>query len=352
LSTQLSMADAWPAMDDCAREVRLLVGVVADSSRATRDRLVASMAACDAASLPGQSMHWAVAVLDDGRESVWRETAATVATSRFQRVQLLAVLPRGDTARMAKHVHRERLLNATHAGGIASLRSPYDGIWMLDADVALAGADLQALLRRWSCGGSCGEWARAAPLIAQPTIRPSTQLWALNHAHWNGSRLRAVHTRFIEQQAPLFDAPFLLWLHRQPLVRSIIRLQHTLGTSWGMDAVWCAAAAAHPLAQRSRGARRRVPCAVLTVPVVHEDARLVSHALEERQGMRLLRAAKLIPSRCSNVSCATHPWFFLPGGHLKALARRNPSLLGGWVSSGCLDGGALAASAVRARAWV
>ena len=330
-------------MTDCMGAIRVLFGVVADSSRATRDRLVASVHAVEASSAAGWALDWAVLAYDND-VGAWQATSAAITAARLERVRLTAVLGRGDHHARAVHVHRDRLLNYS-----VSHRGAYDVVWFLDGDISLHRLDLHALLRRWRCARRCGDLPSGPALITQPTIEPATQLWGLNHVYWNQSELVTVHTRWVEQQAPIFDGVFLTWLHRQPLVREILRLQDVHGTSWGMDAVWCSAARTYAASEPA--ARGRMPCAVQTLPVLHEDAGGMPHKEVARGGMRLLRDAGLIAQVCTNESCAVHPWFYLPDARFKMHSRYNSALRAGWVTSGCLAGEAHANSAVRARRW-
>ena len=323
--------------------LRVLFGMVADSSRATRQRLLASAHAVEATSVAGWALDWAVLAYDDNLDA-WQATSASFAAARFERVRLTSVLGRGAHHARAVHVHRDRLLNYS-----LSHRGSYDVVWFMDGDISLHRLDLHALFRRWRCARRCGSLPNGPALITQPTIEPATQLWGLNHEYWNQSELVTVHTRWIEQQAPIFDGPFLEWLHRQPLVRSILGLQDVHGTSWGMDAIWCSAASAYVASEPA--ASGRVPCALQTIPVVHEDAGGMPHKEVAKGGMRLLRDAGLIAASCTNASCTVHRWFYLPDGRLKMLARYNPVLRAGWVTSGCLAGETHANSAVRARKW-
>ena len=327
---------------DCSTaRLRLLIGMVADSRKATRDRLLTSMRACDATSGSGWKLDWTVVAYDDNT-AAWQTVIA--AAQRFAHVRLTAVLGRGNHSTRAVHVHRKRILDLSLLKG-----AQYDFIWFLDGDISLAHVNLAGFMHRLLCPDPCGRLPSGPPLVAQPTIEPATQLWGLNHAYWNESLLLSVRTRFVEQQAPLFDGRFLRWLYDQPVVRRILDLQDLHGTSWGMDAIWCGAASAYATTEHRRS---RVPCAVLVQPVHHDHATHdMPHDLVAKGGLRLLREARLIPNRCTNESCQVHPWFYLPGADFKKLARYNRALKAGWVGSGCLTGRLHADSAVRARKW-
>ena len=71
--------------------------------------------------------------------------------------------------------------------------------------------------------------------------------------------------------------------------------------------------------------------------------------IERAMGMRLLREARLLPPVCNQSKCELHPWFYLPGGHLRHHALYNHSLRAGWVGGGCLANNQYAKVAVRAR---
>ena len=132
-------------MPDCMKGLRVLFGVVADSSRATQMRFLASVYAVEATSIAGWTLDWAVLAYDDD-VLAWQGTQAALKAAHLERARLINVLDRAGHHVRAKHVHQETLLNYS-----ISYRGSYDVVWFLDGDISLSRLDLQALLRRWRC---------------------------------------------------------------------------------------------------------------------------------------------------------------------------------------------------------
>ena len=83
---------------------------------------------------------------------------------------------------------------------------------------------------------------------------------------------RALQVGFVEGQAALLDAHFLSWLFEQPLIERIVSAQLSHGSEAGPDAVWCGAAAEWWALRRDTAAFRP-GCAVVPVPIWHDDTR-------------------------------------------------------------------------------
>ena len=163
---------------------------------------------------------------------------------------------------------------------------------MPDADIAFTSDGVSALLLRWSCAFDAGP-----PLVAQPAMHGdvgrtgrSQAFWHLNYGReWQPfGRIAevgayAMHTAYVEQQAPLLDAPFFDWFV-ETIGRPLAAMQQAHGTDIGTDELWCRAASlyAHqqleierrqPQQQQGRprpaAAGERASCAVIPVPFRH-----------------------------------------------------------------------------------
>lgn len=102
----------------------------------------------------------------------------------------------------------------------------YQYVWTFDGDISISSMDIDRLFHnlRSSLGGPI--------LVAQPLIFDNTQVYEyLNYDSWNKETYRdviAAETRFIEIQAPIFDAKYLTWYLRN-IVSSVLWAVHILG---------------------------------------------------------------------------------------------------------------------------
>jgi hypothetical protein len=111
----------------------------------------------------------------------------------------------------------------------------YEYVWVLDNDIDIAGYNTSQLLRNIHCS------FRHKPLIAQPLIHESTQLYKyLNYNTWRNrnSNILAVEMRFIEKQTPIFRGIFLEWF--LTYIGGLLLLPvHVLGVDYGIDQLYC-----------------------------------------------------------------------------------------------------------------
>ena len=162
---------------------------------------------------------------------------------------------------------------------LAPLLSDYKRVWLLDADISLKDFEMEKFLGHLDC-------LTPPPLVAQPVVVGSSQSFpVLNLDWWNDEatskspggfkfdRERGPVTtfrwRYVEQQVPIFDASFFHAFLRG-VVSPLSGAYRALGdTDWGLDDVWCAAAAAFA------GGKDVLPCAViLATPVQHLGTRV------------------------------------------------------------------------------
>ena len=282
---------------------QLLVGIVADSRTATRQRVMRNMALFSALRSDGIVADFGI-IAYDNQASAWqdvRDFASSVAT----RVLLLEDGQRSATFHPKLQYQRRfaRLLDG----------SSHQAIFLLDSDMTFQDtSSVQAFLHHWACA-----WAKP-PLVAQPVLGDNTSwTWLDRMSHWQnpehfdspsarvrrqhlahdthaGAAMRApaaVETRFVQQQATLLDADFFRDFARA--TREFSRMQDEWGTDHGTDTLWCALAA-RALHGRS-GSARRPGCAVIITPIEHDDSRTINNnrtAFHER-GARFIQKVLL-----------------------------------------------------------
>ena len=268
----------------------------------------------------------------------------------------------GHGQQRAKLHHRARLIQQVWHRALNGA-AEYDLIWLLDEDISFRSFDLAGFLLRWMCAfGPAGP-----PVIAQPTLREGDrfgQAWPLSDdtyrrcltgelgARYGGEEacfLRhtlALRSDWIEQWAPLMDARFVAWFLKQETTRRVVEAQLRWNSDFGADEVWCGAAAewldvSRPavnkwggsshrtrdrlVLEKAEGSRpqtpeRRVPCAVVTLPIVHDDTRTQgnSNAAQARimDGFKTLHHAGLRwpqslinMGKCRGRNCTPHRWW-------------------------------------------
>ena len=135
---------------------------------------------------------------------------------------------------------------------------PYDYVWLVDEHMSFHFAfSYPEFWRRHQ-----EEFPQGPPLVAQPTIRQNTQFWPLlTNAEVYPCETRAAVTTYVEQQVPIFDAKFWLWL--VPRMDSLKLRQVELANDWVTDHVWCRAAEVYN--------KSRTACAVITTPINTAD---------------------------------------------------------------------------------
>eukprot|EP00597_Dinobryon_sp_UTEXLB2267_P009488 CAMPEP_0170094782 /NCGR_PEP_ID=MMETSP0019_2-20121128/27504_1 /TAXON_ID=98059 /ORGANISM="Dinobryon sp., Strain UTEXLB2267" /LENGTH=251 /DNA_ID=CAMNT_0010316265 /DNA_START=387 /DNA_END=1142 /DNA_ORIENTATION=- len=137
-------------------------------------------------------------------------------------------------------------------------------VFLLDEDISLRDLDLQALLRTWACAF----WPQQPPLIVQPLIAESTQLFDyVTVQPWSTGRLSKVvasASGWVEQQAPLLNAEFFAWFVRRVLVHTR-STAFRFGADWSADKTWCGAARNYSVLVLN-WSLDSVPCALITAP--------------------------------------------------------------------------------------
>ena len=159
--------------------------------------------------------------------------------------------------------------------------STYQAVWFLDEDLELDSLNTSAFLDRWLCAFPGGP-----PLVAQPTITPSTQaFWPLNHKTWHGHAAKmplATTVHFVEQQSPIFDAEFWVWF-MDMFGSAIASIMDYASGNAGADVIWCGAALSYRTLSMPDGAlpqkNERPACAVIMEPIFHNDTNSIKKSI-------------------------------------------------------------------------
>lgn len=150
-----------------------------------------------------------------------------------------------------------------------------DFVWIPDADISFRAFNVRNF---WAAHHAAGR-----PMIAQPTIIPSTQFvpFCFNKNQWDHCKpappeLSYVRVTYVEQQAPVFDARFFRWL--MPRLADLADEQRKTGASWGHCSIWCGAALAYltDVIQKPY----RVPCAVIFEEIDHRNMHSINKTLD------------------------------------------------------------------------
>eukprot|EP00316_Scyphosphaera_apsteinii_P008735 CAMPEP_0119300244 /NCGR_PEP_ID=MMETSP1333-20130426/2218_1 /TAXON_ID=418940 /ORGANISM="Scyphosphaera apsteinii, Strain RCC1455" /LENGTH=476 /DNA_ID=CAMNT_0007301949 /DNA_START=408 /DNA_END=1839 /DNA_ORIENTATION=+ len=195
--------------------------------------------------------------------------------------------------------------------------SRHSTVWLLDADISLAGFNLSHFLcvrqhaaLRWQ--GGCLSLDQSVPLppppvIVQPTILQSTQYyWPFNWRRWNTgeqgwmSPALAAPTPYIEQQAPLLDAAFFFWWigRLANASRPLWKMQVTYGTDWGADYQWCSAAEQYAQLRCKGGETAecgRQSCLIIGLPINHNASYSIRKVLMKGDYQHYLAATGRVP---------------------------------------------------------
>ena len=161
------MEDSQMAFSSHPPRSAILVGVVADSKSATRQRAIRNLEALASARW---ILDWGVVAYDD-KGSTWAEVAAKakmVGTSLWVQNGAMS----SHRKFIGKHVYLWRFVRA------ATRRHKY--LWQIDADISFANFDMQRFFSIWMCAFKGGP-----PTIAQPVVRQSAQhFWPSNLDWW------------------------------------------------------------------------------------------------------------------------------------------------------------------------
>jgi len=198
-------------------------------------------------------------------------------------------------ASLEKRFHPKQYLQALHLrrNGLAAR---HRFLWFLDEDIEIntKGFDLGDFFRRFACG-----FIEGTPLIAQAQISPDTQAFhVMNHAtffreahKFFGADARIpliTQSEYVEYQIPLVDAKF--WLFFMDMIgATAAALDDIQETDWGIDALWCGAAAYYAERQMSGRRADRRPCALITLPLRHNQSSTIAHSSQLINGGHAVR---------------------------------------------------------------
>jgi len=233
-----------------ARIPKTLVLVAASSNLTVRKRLVQNMMA-------QPHLDWGV-VLYDGHISEWSDVVKLF--EQRGRKLLLRQGSMPDNQTIDNHTFIPKLWVQQQ---VVDWLPGYAYVWLSDEDINFRYFNYAEFWRVHSTSFPDGP-----PLVAQPTIEPSTQYASLlnNHEQWPKTTVGAV-TTYVEQQTPILDAQFWKWLVTTPQMEALRHKQVELGVDWVTDHVWCPAAYEW-IANRSVS---RTACGMITVPIDHDD---------------------------------------------------------------------------------
>lgn len=243
--------------------VRLLLGLVVSWTWTSRMMVVENMLALDTHDFITQS--WLLAVYDsndnDYVSNLWKyeRRLARLLNVSFQ---VYAAEPKGLTCPFCPKLQFQLKF--------AEAASAVDYVWLPDVDMSFRDFDARGF---WQAHGAAGH-----PLIAQPTITPSTQevQFCVNHDQWSHCRPAPpersyVRITYVEQQAPVFEARFFKWV--MPRFADLAQLQQRTGGSWGHCNVWCGAALAYNSFVHEPD---RVACALILHDLYHRDTHAIN----------------------------------------------------------------------------
>ena len=254
-----------PAKGVLSDLVPLLSIVAADSSAATQIRVLGNMASF--AAVPWMLADWAIVLVDAG-EAEWEE-AKHLSRGIRSRLGVCNGLPPDDGAFHPKLYLQANLLDVL-------LRRAYAAVFLLDADIAWPRLSALDFFARWRC-----DFGERPPLVAQGLVRGvRVRWWPMSYDAWAAAwarnatlrSVRGVRVGFLEQQALLVDARFLLWfMHNGGL--ELTRMQEAWHNDYGLNSILCGAADAH----RARFAHgRSASCVLITVPYEHISTQMIA----------------------------------------------------------------------------
>ncbi len=223
----------------------------------------------------GASASWAVVLYDRSSASQWvaAERAAEHAGTKL--VVRTGSLPASPAKTMNGKPFYPKMLFWLQA---MDLIAQHNFVWLADEDISFRNFAVEAYWHRLNAAFG----KRGPPVISQPPIAAAATLdfgdprgkWVefLNTAEfWAGSGVVAAETSYVEQQAALVDAKF--FVRERAAWEALAHAQHDLGSDFALDSLWCGAATLF--------APTRVACAVVTIPIGHDDTRALNWSRDE-----------------------------------------------------------------------
>lgn len=333
--TQHSPPDAEATLRP--QSLRVLFVIVADAANATRALAISNLGALS--ELRELAAEWVVVSHDD-RCALWQ--ADVGAAAELLRVPFSCVeWPRAAPLAPGLDPYRPKLPLQLHAldpylkpSGLRQQPriDAFDAVWLPDADIALTQEGLSNFFVRWACAFRAGP-----PLVAQPALHGdkgrterSQNFWVFNYAReWqpegrvSAVGALAVHTYYVEQQAPIFDPGFLQWFVGG-VGRRLAAMQLAAGADLATDQLWCRAAGRYAqLAVVNHQKRAAIIAKAAQRRPMHRGGRPATNAL-------LQPASAAAASTLRRTSCAVIP---VPFRHRnRATIRQTPAFWKGGQS--------------------
>jgi hypothetical protein len=213
----------------------------------------------------GNSASWAMVLYDNSQASEWSEPRKL---ARHLQVEL--EVRTGRRSSFARTILGRKFypklqfwLQAT------DLVRRHEYVFTADEDISFVGFDLTNYRRRAQVA-----FKRGPPLLSQPVIvaqstkasndsRGKWEQFFNTAGFWQGTRIVAAEVSFVEQQVTMISSSFFLSTQQRWETLAAAQQQH--GSDFGLDSSWCGAAALY--------APSRVACAIVPLPIIHEDTR-------------------------------------------------------------------------------
>lgn len=249
---------------NAAGVARLLVLHVSSSKVASRQRIGENVLAL------GRRAAWAVVLYDQSKVESWNDVERTAAKALTTIVVRCGRHPDAEAQKINGRPFYPKMLFWLQA---LDLIAQHEYVCLADEDISFRRFNIQAYWQRLHRAFA----RRGPPIISQPVIAAKATAefgdargkWAemLNtDDFWYGSGVAAAETSYVEQQTAIVNASFFLSNHRQWDLLS--RAQHSVGSDFALDSLWCGAAALQ--------APGRIACAVITVTIDHDDTRTLN----------------------------------------------------------------------------
>ena len=305
----------WQRGASCCQTSRpsILFGIVSDSGKKAHTIALANVAFWATQLAKSIANATFVYVLYDNQAARWTDVQSTAA---MLGVQLYLINGNfSPSTYQPKLMLQQRIFTCRGCPDA----NRFSAVWLPDADISFSWGrskfDTKSFLRRWACAFEGGP-----PIIAQPTIEPRTNFWIFSHreyGHITGrmrhTGMQALHTAFVEQQAPLLDGAFASWF-MSSVAPTLAAMQAKYSSTWGTDRLWCGAAEEYAAIQWSianqndskQHQTKRVGCAVILGKLMHKDTKTLPH-WHDVDTARRFKAGGVLVNRAAHARWPT--WF-------------------------------------------
>ena len=212
----------------------------------------------------------AVVLYDGSSPDEWTMAAQAAARARTKLEVRSGIRPESKARVLRGRAFYPKMLFWLQA---VDIMARHEYIWFADEDISFRSFDLPTYWVRFRMAFR----HRGPPVVSQPTIAaPPTETYGdprgkwieLLNAHplWSGSGVAAFETSYVEQQAALVEAAF--FLRENSTWQTLARAQYDAGSDFALDTLWCGAASLY--------ASERVACAIIPIPIEHDDTRALN----------------------------------------------------------------------------